>query len=125
MTTKWPPTRAAADAMEYLLIAEQQERGWRQYGVADLIAVAQVHATLALVDEQRTANLIAWHARRGEVIDRSALADIAADIDRRLSIPRPEDPEARCAGCGQPRREHRPGYSAGGHVFNAGSGGPR
>lgn len=32
-----------------------------------MLSTAQVHATLALADEQRTANLIAWHLEFGGV----------------------------------------------------------
>lgn len=40
------------DALESLKLADQYPNGWKQYDTSDLIAIAQVQATLALVDAQ-------------------------------------------------------------------------
>lgn len=50
---------SAADARAALEEAAQHQRNGHDYDAGQAIARAQVHATLALVEEQRTANLIA------------------------------------------------------------------
>lgn len=42
------------------IIANTQPHQMGHTGNADWIALAQVHATLALIEQQRIANLIAW-----------------------------------------------------------------
>lgn len=43
---------------------------------AELIAVAQVHATLALVEQQRIANILAAAHLPGDVFDHEKMRDI-------------------------------------------------
>lgn len=62
---------SALKAREALEDAAQHQRNGHDAGQA--IALAQVHATLALVEEQRTANLIA-------AFERDAISAPAADV---------------------------------------------
>lgn len=66
----------AADSRTILSNIQPDEMGG--HGIADWLALAQVHATLALVEQQRIANLITI---AGWVVDSSA-ADVGYDLDK-------------------------------------------
>ena len=61
--------------------------GWAEEHVRAAFAQAQVHATLAVAAEQRTANLIAWYAladAAGDMPDEAA--DLARQVNSRLGL---------------------------------------
>lgn len=66
----------AAKAVEWLTPAEGVGLSWEE--TAALAALAQVHATLALVEQQRIANLITV---AGWVVD-SSTEDVGYDLDK-------------------------------------------
>ncbi len=63
---------SASEARAALEVAREHRRNGHDYDAAQATALAQVHATLALADEQRTANLIA-------AFERDAISAPAAD----------------------------------------------
>lgn len=76
------------------------ERAWQRMSGDDLdrpllrvdsqreqmLSTAQVHATLALADEQRTANLIAWLAMRSTDGIVASDTDVFLDVAARLGL---------------------------------------
>lgn len=66
----------------------QSEAGMTEASMLTVAIEAQAHATLALVEQQRIANLIAWTVGSGY----SAAPEIAAEIVAALHIPITEGP---------------------------------
>jgi hypothetical protein len=84
---------SAAEARSALEEARQHQLKGHDFDANQSIALAQVHATLALVDEQRTANLIAALERdaiqpphESTAANRPFWNALAADITERLGL---------------------------------------
>lgn len=79
-------TDHAAEARGNLVWADSYQEGPEVRLAMYMAARAQVHATLALAEEQRTANLIAWLAFRSTDGIVASDTDVFLDVAARLGL---------------------------------------